>query len=189
LSSELDAALRRVKPEKRTAPLTRRSRAQLKFLNDVLAPLPKLLYDTTVYIDILQGRFPKDTERVLRAADIWHSTVGKAELAAPLGSLDPRHAATGGAVKVIKEAIERIPAYKTIAPDSEIWLSAGILSGVLARLQNYDPPGRRRVLNDALVFSIARKYGMTVLTRNIGDFDLLQQLEPTGQVLFYDCVA
>jgi predicted nucleic acid-binding protein len=188
LSSELEAVLRRVKPEKRTAPLTRRSRSQLKFLGDIQTPLPKLLYDTTVYIDILQDRFPKGAEQTLRVCDSWHSTVGKAELAAPLGSLDPKHSATGSAIKVIKEAIGRIPAHKTIAPDSETWLNAGILCGVLARFQNYDPPSRMRALHDALIFSSARKYGLTVLTRNIGDFDLLQQLEPTGQVLFYDRV-
>lgn len=188
MSSELEAVLRRVKPEKRTATLTRRSRSQLRFLGDIQKPLPKLLYDTTVYIDILQDRFPRDAERALRACDSWHSTVGKAELAAPLGSLNPKHSATGRAIKVLKEAIERIPAHKTIAPDPETWLNAGILCGLLARLQNYDPSSRMRALHDALVFSSARKYGLTVLTRNIGDFDLLQQLEPAGQVLFYDCV-
>jgi len=42
------------------------------------------------------------------------------------------------------------------------------------------------LLNDALLLETARKYGLTVLTRNIGDFDLLQQLEPTAKVLFYE---
>jgi predicted nucleic acid-binding protein len=56
---------------------------------------------------------------------------------------------------------------------------------MLARLQNYDKNNRKRVLNDALLFSTARKHGLTVLTRNILDFDFLQQLEPTGRVLFY----
>ena len=72
------------------------------------------------------------------------------------------------------------------SPGREIWLEAGVLSGLLSRLQNYRPADRRRVLNDALLFATARKYGLTVLTRNIVDFDHLQQLEPTGRVLFYE---
>jgi hypothetical protein len=31
----------------------------------------------------------------------------------------------------------------------------------------------------------ARKLGYAVLTRNIGDFDLLNQLVPSGQILLY----
>jgi predicted nucleic acid-binding protein len=44
---------------------------------------------------------------------------------------------------------------------------------------------RRRVLNDALLFATARKYGCAVLSRNVRDFDLLQQLDPSGKVMFY----
>ncbi len=40
-------------------------------------------------------------------------------------------------------------------------------------------------MNDALLFATARKHGLTVLTRNTADFDLLQQLDPVGRVLFY----
>ena len=82
--------------------------------------------------------------------------------------------------------IQLRPAHRTIAPDREIWLVAGVLSGLLARLQRYGGAERRLLLNDALIFSTARKYGMAVLTRNFHDFDLLQQLDPAGQLLFYE---
>jgi len=36
---------------------------------------PKLLYDTTVYIGILQGRFPEQGEAMVRATEAWHSPV------------------------------------------------------------------------------------------------------------------
>jgi hypothetical protein len=39
-------------------------------------------------------------------------------------------------------------------------------------------------LNDALIFATARKHGLTALTRNTDDFDLLQQLDPFGKVFF-----
>jgi hypothetical protein len=41
------------------------------------------------------------------------------------------------------------------------------------------------LMNDALLFVTARRHGCTVLTRNFGDFDFLQQLDPAGRVLFY----
>ncbi len=186
MSSELDATLRRIKPEKRTATLTVRDVSELPFLRPTSKMPPKLLYDTTVYVDILQGRFPEDAQLTLRAADAWHSTVTDAELVAPIGFLNPNHPDTPAAVKQIMATIQRRPAHRTISPDREIWLEAGILSGVLSRLQNYGAADRRRILNDALLFATARKHGLTVLTRNTSDFDLLQQLEPTGGVLFYN---
>jgi predicted nucleic acid-binding protein len=60
-----------------------------------------------------------------------------------------------------------------------------VLSGTLVRTQGYAREQRRRVLNDALLFATARKYGCVVLSRNVLDFDLLQQLDPLGKVMFY----
>ena len=110
---------------------------------------------------------------------------GDPELAAAIGLLDPARLGTREIVAQIAAVIERRKSYRTIIPDSEIWREAGILSGILARLQGYGKDHRRRALNDALLFATARKHGCTVLTRNTADFDLLQQLEPSGRVLFY----
>jgi predicted nucleic acid-binding protein len=185
-SADIRSILRRLKPEKRRDTLKRRSLAALPFVERA-SDLPRvLLYDTTVYVDILQGRFPKAGELAIRAADAWHSTVTEAELSAPCGFLQPNHPETVRALRQITAVIERRPAHRTIAPDREIWLHAGILSGVLARLQGYGRADRRRVLNDALIFGTARKHGMAVLTRNTDDFDFLQQLDPTGHVIFYE---
>ena len=138
-----------------------------------------------MYIDILQGRFPKEGELALRVTDAWHSTVTEAELIAPCGFLNPDHPGTAEATKQIIAVIERRPTHRTIAPDREIWLLAGLLAGILARLKGYGRSDRRRALNDALIFATGRKHGITVLTRNIDDFDFLQQLDPPGKVLFY----
>jgi predicted nucleic acid-binding protein len=185
LTSEFQAILRRLKPERRHQQLNPRPRASLAFI-DTVAELPsKLLYDTTVYIDCLQGRFPHNDELVLRASDAWHSTVTEAELAAVCGLLDPSHPQTQTVVRQISAVVEKRPHHRTLAPDRHIWREAGILTGLLARLQKYSKADHRRALNDALLFSTARKYRLTVLTRNINDFDLLQQLDPSGRVLFY----
>ncbi len=144
-----------------------------------------LLYDTTVYVDILQGRFPAIGEGMLRAADAWHSTVAETELASLCALLDPIRADTRGTTKEITAIINRISPHRIIAPDREIWRDAGILSGTVARLQGIPKIDRRRILNDALIFATGRKHGHTILTRNVVDFDFLHQLDPSGRVLFY----
>jgi predicted nucleic acid-binding protein len=185
LNSEFQATLRRLKPEKHRAQLKPRPESDLTFIETTSKKPRKLLYDTTVYIDILQNRFPQNGELILRATEAWHSPVTAAELAAAIGLLDPAHSETREIVEQIVAVIERRPTYRTIVPDPEIWREGGILSGILARLQGYGREHRRRALNDALLFATARKHGCVVLTRNVVDFDLLQQLDPSGSVLFY----
>jgi len=185
LSSEFAASLRRIKPEKRTKRLQRRPDSALEFIETRAGRPARLLYDTTVYIDILQDRFPRDGEPMLRAVDAWHSPVTEAELAAACGLLDPGHLQTRKVIKEITALIDKRPAQRTVTPNQRVWREAGLLCGVLARLQGYDKDQRRRVLNDALLYISARRSGCAVLTRNVSDFDFLQQLEPSGRVLFY----
>jgi predicted nucleic acid-binding protein len=185
LNSEFQTTLRRLKPEKRRTQLKARAESDLAFIETTSNKAGKLLYDTTVYIDILQNRFPQNGEPMLRAAEAWHSPVTEAELTAAIGLLNPAHPKRRELTEQISSVIERRPTYRTIAPDPEVWRDAGILSGVLARLQGYGRDHRRRALNDALLFATARKHGCTVLTRNVIDFDLLAQLDPSGSVIFY----
>ena len=185
MSSEFEAGLRRIKPEKRNKPLQRRPDAALDFIETSAARPAKLLYDTTVYIDILQDRFPKEGELMLRAVDAWHSPVTEAELAAACGLLDPDHSQTRKVIEEIAALIDRRPAQRTVMPDRNVWREAGVLSGILARLQGYEKEQRSRTLNDAWLYVSARRSGCAVLTRNISDFDFLQQLDPAVRVLFY----
>ena len=186
MSSEFQDTLRRLKPDKHRAQLRPRAESELEFIETTSHRPAKLLYDTTVYIDILKGRFPQQGEAMLRATEAWHSPVTEAELAATCGLLDPAHSQTPGIIEQIAAVIDRRPSYRTITPDPEIWREAGVLSGTLARTQGYGrEQQRRRVLNDALLFATARKYGCAVLSRNVRDFDLLQQLDPSGKVMFY----
>jgi predicted nucleic acid-binding protein len=185
LSSEFSGILKRVRLDKPRGPLRKRPETELDFVRTTSSRPTKLLYDTTVYVDILQDRFPREGERMLRAADAWHSPVTEAELAATCGLLDPGHPETRGIIEQINAVIEQRPSYRTIVPDREVWREAGVLSGMIARLQGYGMDQRRRAMNDALLFATARKYGCTVLTRNTVDFDFLQQLDLSGRVLFY----
>ena len=185
MSSDFRGTLRRLKPDKHREQLRPRADSELEFIGTTSRRPAKLLYDTTVYVDILQGRFPQAGEAMLRATEAWHSPVTEAELAALCGLLDPAHPQTAEIIAQVAAVIERRPSYRTITPDPEIWQQAGVLSGTLARTQGYGREQRRRVLNDALLFGTARKYGSAVLSRNVRDFDLLQQLDPSGQVMFY----
>lgn len=185
MNSDLWRSLRRYKAEKRDRPLLRRPDAELDFLETTKTRPVRLLFDTTVYIDVLQGRFPATGQLMLRAVEAWHSPVTEAELSAAAGLLDPSHPNTRKVIYEIAAVLDQRPPQRTIVPDVFVWREAGILSGILARLQGYDKGQRRRILNDALLFVTARRHGCTVLTRNLSDFDFLQQLDPAGQVLFY----
>ena len=188
MSSEFEKSLRRLKPEKHRKRLVNRDRSKLPYLSSLKPPFPKLLLDTTVYIDALQGRLPETVEIALRAGNLWHSTVTEAELSAVAGLLDPSHPATQDVIAQIAASIELRPAHRILAPDRDVWRDAGILAGLLARLQQYGKSERRKALNDALIFLTAAKNGCVVLTRNAKDFDLLMQLGGEGQAVFYDAL-
>jgi predicted nucleic acid-binding protein len=166
--------------------LAYRDRAHLRFLPSLKPPFPKFLLDTTVYIDALQGRLPEDAEISLRAGTLWHSTVTEAELAALAGLLDPKHPNTANVISQVAASIELRPPHRILTPDRDIWREAGILAGLLARLQQYGRNEQRKALHDALIFLTASRNGCVVLTRNVSDFDLLMQLDAKGQAVFYD---
>jgi len=81
---------------------------------------------------------------MLRADDAWHSPVTEAELTSTCGLLDPGHPETRGIIEQINAVIEQRPSYRTIVPDREVWREAGVLSGLIARLQGYGKDQRRR---------------------------------------------
>src|ERR1019366_10343033 len=101
LSSEFQGTLRRLKPDKHRAQRRPRAESELEFIGTSRHRPAKLLYDTSVYIDILQGRFPQEGEAMLRATEAWHSPVTEAELAATCGLLDPAHSQTPAVIEQI----------------------------------------------------------------------------------------
>jgi len=66
-----------------------------------------------------------------------------------------------------------------------MWGAAGILAGMLFRLGSFRAGDERKCLNDALVYLQARALGCSVTTRNVKDFDFLNQLVPDGRILLY----
>lgn len=185
MSFDLARVLRRLKPSRFRAPLKRRSAADLPFVAAPTRPGPELLLDTTVYVDVLQGRSPAVVDDLLSVRVCNHSSVCVAELTHAYGRLDPAHPNTTSALSGISEILGAMKPYRVREPSQAAWGYAGILAGLVFRLGDYHKGQERKLLNDALVFVQALDDGQVVLTRNIRDFDMLNQLVPEGRILLY----
>lgn len=169
---------------RRKAALARRGDSELPYATDAL-PGPALLLDTCVYIDRLQGRLPPLADALLDLRISNHSSVGLSELTFAVGRLDPADGRTRATIDAIGALVATIRPYRLFHPDADVSGRAALLAGVLARIQSHGKDDRLRAWNDCLLFLQATKLGLTVLTRNVRDFDLLLQLVPAGRVLFY----
>jgi predicted nucleic acid-binding protein len=165
--------------------LARREDGVLPFASiEELAGQP-LLLDTCVYIDQMQGRAPDLVETLIETRQVNHSSVAIQELMHTVGVLNPADRRTPGVVAEIRSQIEAMPDHRVFAPDSDVLGRAALLAGMLSRLQGYARDARFKALQDCTLFLHAHKLGFTVLTANIAEFDLLQQLVPTGRALLY----
>jgi predicted nucleic acid-binding protein len=188
LSFDLKGAERALKPQKGTAGLRERPQAALRWAVKEPKTGDPILLDSTVYIDTLQGKAPAEIDDLLRYRSVFHSSVCLAELTHAFGRLDPKDLRTRKALATIAGVIEDdIPRHRLFEPDTQTWGEAGMLTGKVLRLAQL-PTGRgleRKLLNDCLIYLQARRVGAAVLTRNRRDFDLLDQLAPTGSAIFY----
>jgi predicted nucleic acid-binding protein len=185
---DLDATLRQLKPQHRTACPPRRPDERLAWAKDAPPIAGPLLLDTTVYIDLLRGATPPEVDRLLQLRTCNHSAVSIAELTHAFGRLDPTHPDTKTALRELRETItEDIPPHRLQPPENDTWGAAGMLAGLAFRLRKLpkNQGHERKFLHDALLYLQGRTLGCAVLTRNIGDFDLLNQLVPSGQILLY----
>jgi hypothetical protein len=165
--------------------LARRSDDELPFASASLIVGQGLLLDTCVYIDQMQDRSPQVLDDLIAQRQVNHSTVAMQELMHTVGVLNPSDARTASVVGVIGKQIKAMPPHRIFAPDIEVLGRAALLSGILSRLQGYKKDGKLRALQDCVLFLQAQKLGLIVLTANVGDYDILLQLIPTGRVLFY----
>lgn len=184
MAPSLDRILRGLKPEKRLGPLVPRSPAELIGAT-ASAPKTTVVPDTTVYVHAGQGKLPPRVADIIQGWPILHCSVALGEIAHGIGRLDPAHGKTPARRAFLERVIRQVPRHRLLVPDHEAHLSAGILSGVLARLLNLPGGAHRQRINDVLILLTARKAGAAVLTANIGDFDQVQQLVPDARVLYY----
>jgi predicted nucleic acid-binding protein len=185
LTFDLRRALRRIKPHRFTAPLPLRPLDALSFVTMQAGPGRELLLDTGVYIDVLQGRSPPAVDALLRHRTLNHLTVCIGELLQGFGRLDPRHPGTDAVLDQLARTIEDIPAHRMQTASETVVAEAGILAGLLFRLRGLERGREVAAMNDATLYLHAMATGQAVLTRNLHDFDVMQQILPDGHVLFY----
>jgi predicted nucleic acid-binding protein len=188
LSFDLKRAEREIKPQKVSTVLQERPQSALRWAADEPKTGSPILLDATVYIDILQGKASAPVDDLLRYRSVFHSAVCLAELSHAFGRLDPKDTRTPKSLAVIAGVIENdIPRHRLFEPDTRTWGESGMLVGKVIRLAQL-PTGRgleRKLLNDSLIYLQARRIGAAVLTRNRRDFDFINQVMPTGAVIFY----
>ena len=168
-----------------------RDRAALPKLGAV-APGGLVLLDTNVFINALAGRGPpvlRQLLHILPRAFVGAPTL--AELSWVQGRLDPGHPGTTRVLAVYAGLLSRIDPAKVMVPTDSDWLAAGALAGQAARAA---AGGGRKIatafdrvelISDALIAILAHEARLTVITED-ADFDLLVQVLPGLQVLFYD---
>jgi predicted nucleic acid-binding protein len=146
----------------------------------------RLLLDSSVHIDAMRRRVPAPVQELILTRRLAHSAVVASELAWALGYLDSAHPDTAHNKASIEGILARMAAGGVAVPDPQNWLDAALAAATLSRRQTYDRDHRRKVMNDALIFFQSRTLGTVLISRNIKDFDLLDQLVPGSTILFYE---
>ena len=146
----------------------------------------ELLLDTCVYIDVLQGRTPIAVDMLLRLCTVNHLSVCVAELMHAFGRLDPLNPATETVLNELARTVADIPPHRLASAGTAAVIEAGVLAGSLFRLGDLRAGQELAALNDATLYLHALSHGQIILTRNLRDFDVLNQILPDGQVLFYE---
>lgn len=175
-------SLRRIRPQRSAGPLVRRADPALPLVGRP-GPGAELLLDTCVYLDVLQGKTPIEVDELLQLRIVNHSTVALAELTHLYGRLDPSHAGTRRVLSAISAVIDDVPAHRLTSPSARAFGEAGMLAGLVTRLQGRTAGSD--FVGDALLFLQAREMGCALLTANVSDFDLFDQVLPGSGLLLY----
>jgi hypothetical protein len=186
LNSDVQSIIARNDPGRWSRPLAHRTKTDLPF-DPLLVPAGvSLLFDATVYIDLLKGQLPRPIVNLAASRTILHGAPALAELAVTIGVLDPADRRTQATLIPIIETLTRINPTRIVAPSYEVWLEAAVIAGILARTQAIPKQDRRKFLNDTLLFLQAVDAGAVLVSRNSRDLDLLLQIKPQATVLLYD---
>lgn len=186
MTFDLAASLRRIKPEKWRAQLAPRPRERLVGAGDATAQLSRrLLLDTNVYIHIAAGSLPSPAHALIERCVPYHSAVCIGELTLGIANADPSHPSWRALRDHYSAQIAGFSPSRILSPDPDIWIEASLIAGTLARCQNGQRHQRKEALNDALIFLTAAKAGIPVLTADREDFDLIQQIAPSGRFIYF----
>nr|WP_255700041.1 DNA-binding protein [Jiella avicenniae] len=161
----------------------------MPYLGDEAVAGGPLLLDTCVYVDQMKGIAPDAVDRLMDIRIVNHSMVAIGELMFGLGQLREDDRRT----PVVKAAVERLvrgmPEHRQLLPDADVMGRAAVLAGILARTQSYANDDKMKAWNDCILCLQAEKFGLTLLTANVAEFDILLQLRPQCRVLLYRSAA
>jgi predicted nucleic acid-binding protein len=131
-----------------------------------------LLFDTSIYITLLRLRHEAvpGLRRIAAGAPVWLSSVVLEELYA-------------GVIQRNRRVVERLGrdfdrARRILVPNLTDWIQTGKVLALLATKYDYEPIGKGRLTNDALIAMSAGRLGITVITSNARDFKKLSDLRP-----------
>jgi predicted nucleic acid-binding protein len=186
LNTDLPAALRRRKPDKRRAQLKPRPISALLAASQIGGTGPiTLVADTNVYIHNAAGTLPAAAEALLDRALLFHCGVCLGELAVGVANANPGQHSWSAIRDYYAKLFDSIPQNRILEPDAQTWIDAGLIAGTLARTQTFQPHQRKECLNDALILLTATRAGLAVLTSNRDEFDLIQQIAPEVRFVHY----
>ncbi len=142
--------------------------------------MPKYVLDTNVYVRATRDDvWSKALERFYRSFTpfVWLHSVVAAELLA--GSVRPElERKTKDHLIRPFEATGRV-----VTPSHATWKSAGRVVARLVAEKRLSPNGiGRSFLNDCLIAASAREQGLTVVTENARDFELIASVLPVDVV-------
>lgn len=122
------------------------------------------ILDTSIYITALRAgdEAALTLRRLAPQATLWLSAVVLEELYAGINRRDRR------AVERLERDFDR--AQRILVPTLSDWSQAGKVLARLAVEYDYEPVGRGRLTNDALIAMSAARQGMTIITTNARDF-------------------
>lgn len=163
-----------------------RSVAELIPAEAVAGARRALVPDTTVYIHNLAGRLAPAAADLVDRGLLWHCAVCLGEIVSGIAHYSPAALEWKAVRSAYAELFRTIPRSRILTPDDDVWRSAGMIVGTLARIQGVGKAQRKALMNDALLYLTAAKAGLPVLTANRKDFDLIQQVAGSGTFVFYD---
>lgn len=123
------------------------------------------IFDTGVYVDHWErGAYEETLENLRRAYIVRHSAIVLSELRRGARSRESQRVVTRlfGLAKVRWE------------PSAGDWWDAGKLVRDIVDKQGWEAHKRREFQNDVLIALTARRYGATIVTTNLADFELLR---------------
>jgi hypothetical protein len=88
--------------------------------------------------------------------------------------------------RACSSVVAAVPPHRLETAETDVVIEAGILAGLVFRLCGLQAGRKVAALNDAIFYMHALATRRTGLTRNVQDFDLMNQILPEGRILFYE---